>query len=361
MVADNDTGVTFDDVAGCDEAKYELQEVVDFLKNPGRYTVLGARSPRGSCWSGRRERAKRCWPAPWPARPASPSSPSAAANSSRCSWASGPPASATSSSRPRPGPCIVFIDELDAIGRERGVHLGPVNDEREQTLNQLLVEMDGFQANVGRDPAGGHQPARSARPCVVASRAFRPPGRGRSPDMEGRVAILKVHARGKPLAADTDSGDRPGTPGLSGPTWPTLNEAALMAARTRKRKSPSRPGRRGGEVRRPRAKEPAAGREGKAPRRLSRGGSCPRRHLQPARRPSPQDQRRPPRPGARLYAATPRAERFLLTRSELLDRIKGHVGGRAAEEVVFDEISTGDENDLDHATSSPSTWSASTA
>ena len=166
--ADKDTGVSFDDVAGCDEAKYELQEVVDFLKNPRVTRRWAQRFPRACCSSVRRAPARRCWRGPSPAKPTSRSSPSAAASSWRCSSASGP-------SRVRDlfeqakkhAPCIIFIDEIDAIGRQRSVHVGPVNDEREQTLNQLLVEMDGFEANVGVHHSGRHQPARrsSTGPC----------------------------------------------------------------------------------------------------------------------------------------------------------------------------------------------------
>ena len=160
-------------------------------------------------------------------------------------------------------PCIIFIDELDAIGRERGVHLGPVNDEREQTLNQLLVEMDGFEANVGVILL-----AATNRPEVL-DRALLRPGRFDrqvvidAPDLEGRVAILKVHARDKPLAADVDLRKiAQGTPGFSGADLANaLNEAALIAARRQgDGNHPERPGGGGGEGRgRAGAEEPPPG------------------------------------------------------------------------------------------------------
>ncbi len=150
MVADKDTGVTFADVAGCDEAKYELQEVVDFLKNPARYEALGAKIPKGVLLVGPPGTGKTLM-----AR--------AVAGEAHVPFFSISGSDfvemfvGVGAARVRDlfeqakaqAPCIIFIDELDAIGRQRGVHLGPVNDEREQTLNQLLVEMDGFEANVG--------------------------------------------------------------------------------------------------------------------------------------------------------------------------------------------------------------------
>ena len=130
------------------------------------------------------------------------SSRSADRTSWRCSWAWAPPASATCSSRRRRRrPAIVFIDEIDAVGRHRGAGLGGGHDEREQTLNQLLVEMDGFDQRIDGDPDGRDEPSRHPGPRAAAARPVRPAGRDRSPDLEGRKAILKVHARGKPFDA----------------------------------------------------------------------------------------------------------------------------------------------------------------
>jgi cell division protease FtsH len=140
--------VKFSDVAGIDEAVEELKEVRDFLREPERYQKMGAKIPHGVLLVGPRARARRCLPRPWPARRACRSSRYPALTSWRCSWAWAQAACATSSSRPRPpAPCIIFIDEIDAVGRQRGAGLGGGHDEREQTLNQLLVEMDGFEDN----------------------------------------------------------------------------------------------------------------------------------------------------------------------------------------------------------------------
>ena len=151
IYVETDTKTRFADVAGVDEAKDELMEVVDFLKNPKEYGSSARGSRRACCWSGRPAPARPCWPGPWPARRACRSSRSPARSSSRCSWAWAPRACATCSSRrARPSPAIIFIDELDALGRARGA-FGQAggHDEREQTLNQLLTELDGFDPSEG--------------------------------------------------------------------------------------------------------------------------------------------------------------------------------------------------------------------
>ena len=200
ILVDKNTGVTFDDVAGCDEAKVELQEVIDFLKNPERYKELGAKIPKGVLLVGPPGTGKTLL-----AR--------AVAGEAGVKFFSLSGSDfvemfvGVGAARVRDlfqqakasAPCIVFIDELDAIGRQRGVHVGAVNDEREQTLNQLLVEMDGFEANKGVILL-----AATNRPEVL-DRALLRPGRFDrqvivdAPDVDGREAILKVHSIGKPL------------------------------------------------------------------------------------------------------------------------------------------------------------------
>jgi cell division protease FtsH len=356
LVADKETGVTFDDVAGCDEAKFELQEVVDFLKTPDRYSALGAKIPKGVLLVGPPGTGKTLL-----AR--------AVAGEAHVPFFSISGSEfvemfvGVGAARVRDlfeqakaqAPCIIFIDELDAIGRERGVHMGAVNDEREQTLNQLLVEMDGFQANVGVILL-----AATNRPEVL-DRALLRPGRFDrqvivdSPDLDGREAILKVHARRVPLAPDVNLRKiAQGTPGFSGADLANaINEAALAAAR------------RGAHEVTQRDLEDAVEKVVAGPERKSRrlndeekrrvayhetGHALVGAHSQYA---DPvQKISIVPRGRAALgyTLQTPTGEQFLLTRSALIDRIKGMLGGRAAEDICFGEISTGAENDLEHAT-----------
>ena len=252
-------------------------------------------------------------------------------------------------------PCIIFIDELDAIGRERGVHLGAINDEREQTLNQLLVEMDGFQANVGVILL-----AATNRPEILDKALLRPGRFDRqvvidAPDMVGREAILKVHSRGKPLADGVDLRKiAQGTPGFSGADLANaVNEAALLAARRKSKEITQRDLEEAVE-------KVVAGPERKS-RRLDEQGkrrvayhevghalvAAYSKHADPVHKVSIV-----PRGHAALgyTLQLPTDDQFLLTRAELMDRMKGLLGGRASEELVFSEVSTGAENDLEHAT-----------
>ena len=275
LVAEKDIQVTFDDVAGCEEAKYELQEVVMFLKHPERYQSLGAKIPKGILLVGPPGTGKTLL-----AR--------AVAGEAKVPFFSISGSEfvemfvGVGAARVRDlfeqakahAPCIVFIDELDAVGRQRGVRMGMVNDEREQTLNQLLVGLDGFEANLGVVVL-----AATNRPEVL-DRALLRPGRFDrqvvvdAPDLEGRDAILKLHARGKPLAPDVDLQQiAQETPGFSGADLANvLNEAALLAARHNGIKHrPERYGGCGGKGRGwPGAEEPPAEQGGQTPGRLSR-------------------------------------------------------------------------------------------
>ena len=356
LIADQDTKVTFGDVAGCEEAKQELEEVVTFLKYPQRYQALGAQIPKGVLLVGPPGTGKTLL-----AR--------AVAGEAHVPFFSISGSEfvemfvGVGAARVRDlfqqakthAPCIVFIDELDAVGRQRGVHTGMVNDEREQTLNQLLVGMDGFEANVGVVVL-----AATNRPEVL-DRALLRPGRFDrqividAPDMEGRLAILQLHARGKPLAREADlRAVAQETPGFSGADLANLiNEAALLAARRNAR-----------EITQPDLQE-AVEKVVAGPERKSR-------------RLTSEDKRRVAfhEVGHALVAAyskhadvlhkisivprghaalgytlqLPEADQYLLSRAQLLDRIKGLLGGRAAEEITFNEISTGAQNDLEQAT-----------
>jgi len=356
LVADKDTKVTFDDVAGCEEAKYELREVVTFLQHPERYRSLGAKIPKGVLLVGPPGTGKTLL-----AR--------AAAGEAKVPFFSISGSEfvemfvGVGAARVRDlfqqakqhAPCIVFIDELDAVGRQRGVHIGAVNDEREQTLNQLLVGLDGFEANTGVVVL-----AATNRPDVL-DRALLRPGRFDrqivvdAPDLEGRDAILKLHSRGKPLANDVDLHKiAQETPGFSGADLANvINEAALLTARH------------GGQMIAENDLEEAVEKVVAGPERKSR-------------RLRPEDKRRVayhevghamvaayskhadvlhkisivPRGRAALgyTLQLPEGDQYLMSRPALIDKIKGMLGGRAAEEVVFHEITTGAEDDLQHAT-----------
>jgi len=229
-----ETGVLFEDVAGVDGAKLELQEVVDFLKNPDKYTQLGAKIPKGCLLVGPPGTGKTLIAKAVAGEAGVPYFACAASEFVELFVGVG-------ASRVRDlfekakakAPCIVFIDEIDAVGRQRGAGMGGGNDEREQTINQLLTEMDGFEGNSGVIVL-----AATNRPDVLDSALLRPGRFDRQvtvdrPDVQGRVQILKVHSRGKVLAKDVDF-DKVArrTPGFTGADLQNLmNEAAIFAAR----------------------------------------------------------------------------------------------------------------------------------
>ncbi|MGC8828832.1 MAG: ATP-dependent zinc metalloprotease FtsH [Verrucomicrobiia bacterium] len=356
LIVDKNTGVTFDDVAGCDEAKQELKEVVDFLQNPKEYQALGARIPKGVLLVGPPGTGKTLLARAVAGEAKVPFF--SISGSDFVEMFVGVGAARVRdlfNQAKQNAPCIIFIDELDAIGRQRGVHLGPANDEREQTLNALLVEMDGFEANAGIIVL-----AATNRPEIL-DRALLRPGRFDrqvvvdAPDIDGREAILKVHSRNKKLAKDVDLRKIAAvTAGFSGADLANvLNEAALLAAR-RKAKEISQ-----------QDLENAIEKVVAGPERKSR-------------RLNPEEKRRVAyhEVGHALVAAycenadpvhkisivprgraalgytlqLPTEDQFLLTKSELLDRIRCLLGGRAAEELIFGEVSTGAQNDLERAT-----------
>jgi cell division protease FtsH len=356
LVAQKETGVTFNDVAGCEEAKYELQEVVDFLKHPERYKSIGANIPKGVLLIGPPGTGKTLLARAVAGEAHAPFF--SLSGSDFVEMFVGVGAARVRDlfqQAKAKAPCIVFIDELDAIGRQRGVHVGAVNDEREQTLNQLLVEMDGFAAN-----AGVIVLAATNRPDVL-DRALLRPGRFDrqvlvdAPDIDGRWAILKVHVRGKPLANEVDLRRiAQATPGFSGADLANaVNEAALLAARRHARvisqkdledaveKVVAGPERKSRRLREEEKRRVAYHEVGHALVVAYSKGADPVHKISII-----------PRGRAALgyTMQLPTDDRFLMTRSQLLDRIRGMLGGRAAEEVIFNEVTTGAENDLEHAT-----------
>jgi cell division protease FtsH len=356
LVADRDTGVTFDDVAGCDEAKFELQEVVHFLQNPKEYEEVGARVPKGVLLVGPPGTGKTLLARAVAGQAQVPFF--SISGSDFVEMFVGVGAARVRDlfqQAKEHAPCIIFIDELDAIGRQRGVNIGAVNDEREQTLNALLVEMDGFEPN-----AGVILLAATNRPEVL-DRALLRPGRFDrqvivdAPDLEGREAILKVHSKNKHLASDVNLRRiAAGTAGFSGADLANvLNEAALLAARRHTSQiaqndleeaiekvvaGPERKSRRLNDVEKRRVAYHEVGHALIAAYSL---------HADPVHKISIV-----PRGRAALgyTLQLPTEEQFLLTRTELMERIRGMLGGRAAEELVFGEVSTGAQNDLERAT-----------
>ncbi len=238
MLTEKQVRVTFDDVAGIDEAREELQEIVDFLKDPGKFSRLGGKIPKGALLVGSPGTGKTLLARAIAGEAKVPFF--TISGSDFVEMFVGVGASRVRDmfdQAKKSAPCIVFIDEIDAVGRHRGAGLGNGNDEREQTLNQLLVEMDGFEANEGIIII-----AATNRPDVLDPALLRPGRFDRQvvvprPDIEGREKILSVHMKKVPLAPDVDPRViARGTPGFSGADLANLvNEAALMAARRGKR------------------------------------------------------------------------------------------------------------------------------
>ena len=238
LLTENKNRVTFDDVAGVDEAKEELEEIVDFLKDPGKFQKLGGKIPKGALLIGPPGTGKTLLARAIAGEAGVPFF--TISGSDFVEMFVGVGASRVRDmfeQAKKNAPCIIFIDEIDAVGRHRGAGLGGGNDEREQTLNQLLVEMDGFEANEGIILV-----AATNRPDVLDPALLRPGRFDRqvvvpNPDLNGREKILRVHMRNVPLAADVNVKTiARGTPGFSGADLANLvNEAALMAARKNRR------------------------------------------------------------------------------------------------------------------------------
>ncbi len=347
----NQIRVTFEDVAGAEEEKDELAEVVDFLKNPKRFTALGAKIPKGILLVGPPGTGKTLLARAVAGEAQVPFF--SISGSDFVEMFVGVGASRVRNlflEAKKKAPCIVFIDEIDAVGRHRGAGLGGGHDEREQTLNQLLVEMDGFGPNEGVIVL-----AATNRPDILDNALLRPGRFDRRivvmrPDLKGREAILHVHAKGKPLAEDVDLGEIAKiTPGFTGADLANLlNEAALLAARRRDDKirytdiseavfkvtiGPEKKSR----VINPEEKKLTAFHEaGHAVvlREVSTTDRVERVSIIPAG-------------GAGGYTAfKPNEDIYFKTRGQLTAEIKMALGGRAAEDIVFGEISTGAGADL---------------
>ncbi|NLY39718.1 MAG: ATP-dependent metallopeptidase FtsH/Yme1/Tma family protein [Firmicutes bacterium] len=347
--------VTFSDVAGADEEKAELAEVVDFLKDPRKYIELGARIPKGILLVGPPGTGKTLLARAVAGEAGVPFF--SISGSDFVEMFVGVGASRVRDlfeTAKKNSPCIVFIDEIDAVGRQRGAGLGGGHDEREQTLNQLLVEMDGFNVNEGIIIL-----AATNRPDILDPALLRPGRFDREitvgfPDVKGREEILKVHSRNKPLAKEVNlKVIARGTPGFTGADLENvLNEAALLTARINRKEITM-------EAMEEAIERVIAGTEkrsrvmNEAEKRmvaLHEAGHALVGYLLPHTDPVHKVSIIPRGRAGGYTLMFPEEDRYFMTRSELLDRISTLMAGRAAEKLVLNEISTGAQNDLERAT-----------
>jgi len=353
--SDDKRKVTFEDVAGADEVKEELQEIVEFLKNPKKFIDLGARIPKGVLLFGPPGTGKTLLARAVAGEAGVPFF--SISGSDFVEMFVGVGASRVRDlfeQAKKNSPCIVFIDEIDAVGRQRGAGLGGGHDEREQTLNQLLVEMDGFNPNEGIIIL-----AATNRPDILDPALLRPGRFDRevvvdAPDVIGRREILKVHARGKPIAQDVNLDVLARrTPGFTGADLANLvNEAALLSARHNKKiigmeeleNSIER------VVAGPEKKSKVISEKEKWMVCYHEGGHALVGHLLPNTDPLHKVSIIPRGRAGGYTLLLPKEDRYYMTRSQLLDQVTMLLGGRVAEAVVLKEISTGAQNDLERAT-----------
>ncbi|QOR84385.1 ATP-dependent zinc metalloprotease FtsH [Geobacillus stearothermophilus] len=355
LYTDDKRKVRFRDVAGADEEKEELVEIVEFLKDPRKFAELGARIPKGVLLVGPPGTGKTLLARAVAGEAGVPFF--SISGSDFVEMFVGVGASRVRDlfeTAKKNAPCIIFIDEIDAVGRQRGAGLGGGHDEREQTLNQLLVEMDGFNGNEGIIII-----AATNRPDILDPALLRPGRFDRQitvdrPDVKGREAVLRVHARNKPLDESVDLKTiAMRTPGFSGADLENLlNEAALVAARRNKKKIDM------SDI------DEATDRVIAGPAKKSRVISEKERRIVAfheaghtvigmvlADAEMVHKVTIVPRGQAGGYAVMlPKEDRYFMTKAELMDKITGLLGGRVAEEIVFNEVSTGAHNDFQRAT-----------
>ena len=347
--------VTFADVAGCDEAKEEVQEIVDYLKAPNRYQSLGGRVPRGILLAGSPGTGKTLLAKAIAGEAGVPFF--SISGSDFVEMFVGVGASRVRSlfeDAKKAAPAIIFIDEIDAVGRQRGVGLGGGNDEREQTLNQLLIEMDGFEGNEGIIVIAATNRSDVLDPALLRPGRFDRKVLVGRPDVKGREAILRVHAKNKPLAKDVDLKlVAQQTPGFVGADLENvLNEAALVAARRNKKvidasdideaedrviAGPSKKDRTVSQKERELVAYHEAGHTivGLV---LSNARVVHKVTIVPRGR------------AGGYMIALPKEDQMLLSKEDMKEQLAGLMGGRVAEEIIFNVQTTGASNDFEQAT-----------
>ncbi|HET9758029.1 MAG TPA: ATP-dependent zinc metalloprotease FtsH [Candidatus Limnocylindrales bacterium] len=355
MFLGNKTVVTFADVAGVDEAKTELQEVVEFLKFPEKFNSLGARIPRGVLLVGPPGTGKTLMARAVAGEAGVPFF--SISGSEFVEMFVGVGASRVRDlfdQAKRNSPCIVFVDEIDAVGRQRGAGLGGSHDEREQTLNQILVEMDGFDTNTNVIVV-----AATNRPDVLDPALLRPGRFDRQvildrPDMRGRVEILRVHTKGKPLdkAVDVEGVARQ-SPGFSGADLANLvNEAAILSARRNKKVIGMSEFQEALEriVAGPERKSRIISDAEKAIIAYHEGGHAVVQRILPKCDPVSKVTIISRGMALGYTMALPQEDRYLQSKTEFEDKIAGLLGGNVAERLIFGDTTTGASNDIEKAT-----------
>ena len=354
-LSDKDKKITFEDVAGADEEKEELQEIVEFLKDPKRFISLGARIPKGVLLVGPPGTGKTLLA-------------KAVAGEAGVGFLSisgsdfvelyvGVGASRVRDlfeQAKKTSPAIVFIDEIDAVGRQRGTGLGGGHDEREQTLNQLLVEMDGFAANEGVVVLAATNRSDVLDPALLRPGRFDRQIYVGLPDIKGREEVLKVHAKGKPLSEDVDLKKlAQGTAGFTGADLENLiNEAALLAAR-KNRGYISMADLKEAEIKVIAGPEKRSRVIPEAERRLTafhEAGHAVVMHSLPGQDPVSQITIVPRGRAGGMTIALPEEDRSYLSKRYMEDRIVSLLGGRVAEKLCLGDISTGASNDIQRST-----------
>ena len=355
MFVGNSPAVSFEDVAGVEEAKEELQEVVEFLKFPERFLVLGAKIPRGVLLIGPPGTGKTLL-----AKAVAGEAGVPFFNISGSEFVEmfvGVGASRVRDlfdQAKRNSPCIVFVDEIDAVGRHRGAGLGGGHDEREQTLNQILVEMDGFDPNTNVIVL-----AATNRPDILDPALLRPGRFDRkvtldNPDVRGRTQILQVHAKGKPLAEDTDLETvAKQTVGFSGADLANLvNESAILAARRQKTLITSEEFAESVDrvIAGPERRTRVISQREKEITAYHEAGHALVAHLLPHADPVVKISIVSRGQMGGYTRFSPEEDRNLITKNQLEAKLAVATGGRVAEEIVFNEITTGASDDLEQAT-----------